>query len=134
VRVNTETGQLIAIKMISLALLGNETAMARFAARANILKQLKHPNIVRLLATGRYKKTPFLRDGVRRRRVAGQDSGPPRPFPWRRSSPMGRQLLRALQHAHQKGIIHRDLEAVEPDDPQAARSSSPTSASPRTPM
>src|SRR3954470_10973464 len=50
----------VALKVVSLGLLGNEGAMARFDREANILKQLRHPYIVRLLATGHFRKTPFI--------------------------------------------------------------------------
>ena len=38
----------VALKVVSLGLLGNEGAMARFDREAAILKQLRHPHIVRL--------------------------------------------------------------------------------------
>src|SRR5438270_127155 len=57
---NRDTGQKVAIKMIGIGQLNNETAIARFEREANILKQLKHPNIVRLIGNGRWKKMPFI--------------------------------------------------------------------------
>ncbi|MBX7102868.1 MAG: serine/threonine protein kinase [Gemmataceae bacterium] len=105
----TETGQDVAIKIIGLGLAGNESALARFEREAEILKQLRHPNIVRLFATGRYKKTPFFAmeyvegeslDKIMERRGR---------LPWEEVVHLGRQLCLALQHAHDKGIIHRDL-------------------------
>src|SRR5581483_8338848 len=50
----------VALKVVALGLVGNESAMARFEREADILKQLRHPHIVRLFATGRYQKTPFI--------------------------------------------------------------------------
>ncbi len=99
----------VALKVISLGLLGNDAAMARFEREANILKQLRHPHIVRLLATGQYRKTPFIAmeyvDGEpmdqtlqRRGRLS-----------WEEVFGYGKQLCEALQHAHDKGIVHRDL-------------------------
>ena len=99
----------IALKMISFGLLGNEGAMARFEREAAILKQLKHPHIVRLYATGKWKKTPFIAmefvDGDsldKKLALKGKLS-------WEEAADVCKQLCRALQHAHQKGIIHRDL-------------------------
>ena len=98
-----------ALKVISLGLLGNDSAMARFTREAAILKQLRHPHIVRLLATGKYRQTPFIAmeyvagesmDKALLRRVR---------LSWEESFEYGIQLCDALQHAHEKGIIHRDL-------------------------
>jgi serine/threonine protein kinase len=105
----TETQRPVAIKIIAMGLAGNESALARFEREADILKQLKHPHIVRLFATGRYKKTPFiamefvegqsLEEALERR---GR-------LTWEEVARLGKQLCLALQHAHEKGIIHRDL-------------------------
>lgn len=105
----TETGQTVALKMISLALVANETAVLRFEREANILKQLKHPNIVRLHSHGRYKGTPFFVmeyvDGESLDHVLARRGR----FTWEDVVHIGRQVCLALEHAHAKGIIHRDL-------------------------
>jgi predicted Ser/Thr protein kinase len=99
----------VALKQIAFGLAGNESAIRRFEREAEILKQLKHPNIVRLFASGRYKGTPFFAmefvdgeslDQVLARRLR---------FSWEEIVLMGKQVCAALQHAHEKGIIHRDL-------------------------
>jgi serine/threonine-protein kinase len=99
----------MALKVIAFGLTGNETAVARFLREAEILKQLKHPNIVRLYATGRYRDTPFFAmeyiDGQSLDRVLTRRDR----FSWDEVVRFGQQLCSALQHAHQKGIIHRDL-------------------------
>lgn len=108
--------RIVALKVIAFGLSNNDQALARFEREANILKQLKHPNIVRLHATGRYKNTPFFAMEY----VAGQSldkiiaerlmSAPTRPpFTWEEVVEMGKPLCSALQHAHDKGIVHRDL-------------------------
>jgi serine/threonine-protein kinase len=104
-----ETGQRVAVKFIAFGLLGNETAVKRFEREAGILKQLRHPNIVRLVGHGHYKKTPFIAmeyvEGESLDRILSRRG----PFPWDEVVAMGRQLCDALQHAHEKGIIHRDI-------------------------
>lgn len=107
--VRRDTGQRVAIKVIAYGLLANETAVKRFEREADILKQLRHPNIVRFIGTGSYKRTPFFIMEY----VEGEslDKWLVRrgPFPWDEVVVLGRQLCAALQHAHDKGIIHRDL-------------------------
>jgi serine/threonine-protein kinase len=105
----TKTGQRVAIKIMAPGLGTSATALARFEREGDILKQLKHPNIVRLYATGKYHNTPFYameyiqgesldRVMARRGRIS-----------WEEVVELGKQLCSALQHAHGQGIIHRDL-------------------------
>jgi len=105
----TEDDRLVALKLISLNLLGNDSALTRFEREANILKQLRHPHIVRLFATGKWRGTPFFAmeyvDGESLDRVIARRDR----FTWQETLELGKQLASALQHAHEKGIIHRDL-------------------------
>jgi len=104
-----EKGTRVAIKIMAPGLGTSSNAQARFKREADILKQLKHPNIVRLYASGRLKNTPFYAmeyiEGesldhllLRRGRVT-----------WEEVVTLGKQLCAGLQHAHEAGIIHRDL-------------------------
>jgi len=105
----TEDDRYVAIKIIAFGLTGNESAMARFEREAVILKQLKHPNIVRLFATGKYRGTPFIAmeyiDGESLDKVMARRDR----FTWQEVIEIGKQLAAALQHAQLKGIVHRDL-------------------------
>jgi serine/threonine-protein kinase len=116
----TKTGQRVAIKVMAPGLCSNKTALARFEREAAILKQLKHPNIVRLFANGRFHGNPFYAmefiqgeslDHVMARRGR---------ITWEQLVALGQQLCDGLQHAHEKGIVHRDLKPsnlmVLPDD------------------
>jgi serine/threonine-protein kinase len=104
-----DTGQRVAIKVVAPGLAANDQSLERFKRESAILKQLRHPNIVRLVATGRYHGTPFYAmeyvEGesldhalARRGRIT-----------WEELVGLGRQLCAALEHVHHKGIIHRDL-------------------------
>jgi serine/threonine-protein kinase len=99
----------VALKVVALGLLGNESAMARFTRESSILKQLRHPHIVKLRATGQYRKTPFIAmefiDGEALDRVLARRGR----LSWEEVAAFGKQLCEALQYAHEKGIIHRDL-------------------------
>jgi serine/threonine-protein kinase len=99
----------VALKVVALGLLGNESAMARFEREANILKQLRHPHIVKLLATGNHRKAPFIVmefiEGEPLDRALARKGR----LSWEEVAVYGKQLCSALQYAHEKGIIHRDL-------------------------
>ncbi len=105
-----KTGQTVAIKVMAPGLgttAGN--AAARFEREAKILKQLNHPNIVRLFGVGKFHGTPYYAmeyvqgeslDKVMARRDR---------MTWEEVVDVGQQLCAALQHAHEAGIVHRDL-------------------------
>src|SRR5207253_35118 len=56
---HTESGKKVAIKIIAIGLASNENALKRFQRETKILKQLSHPNIVKLIASGKVHGTPF---------------------------------------------------------------------------
>jgi serine/threonine-protein kinase len=105
----TKTGQRVAIKIIAPGLAGSDKAMERFEREAAILKQLQHPNIVRLYASGKFHGTPFYAmeyvQGESLDRVMARRGR----ITWEEVVDLGKQLCAALQHAHEQGIIHRDL-------------------------
>jgi tRNA A-37 threonylcarbamoyl transferase component Bud32 len=107
--VRRDSGKHFAIKMIAFGLLGSEKAVERFEREADILKQLKHPNIVRYAGTGSYKRTPFFImeyvEGESLDKILARREK----FSWEDVVGLGKQLCAALEHAHGKGIIHRDL-------------------------
>src|SRR3979409_1239392 len=50
---NTKTGQRVAVKVMAPELNRNRHATARFERESQILKQLKHPNVVKILSIGK---------------------------------------------------------------------------------
>ena len=87
----------------------NPSAVARFEREADILKQLNHPNIVRLFGVGKFQGTRYYAmeyvegeslDHVMARRGR---------MTWEEVVDLGQQLCAALQHAHEAGVVHRDL-------------------------
>jgi serine/threonine-protein kinase len=106
----TKTGALVAIKVMAPGLgETNPKSVARFEREAAILKQLKHPNIVRYYGSGKYQGMPFyameyIQGESMDRTIARRDR-----MSWEQVVELGKQLCSALQHAHDVGIVHRDL-------------------------
>lgn len=104
-----ESKTYVALKIIGIGQLANETSVARFEREQKILEQLRHPNIVRLFGRGRKKNTPYfameLVEGESLDKVLARRGQ----FSWEQVVELGKQLCSALQHAHARGIVHRDL-------------------------
>ena len=103
------TGRPAAVKIVHGELAQKGKVFDRFEREAEILKQFRHPNIVRWLAWGRFKGTSYFAmeyvEGVTLERVL-QERGE---LPWREVVDLTIQLCDALQYAHDKSVIHRDL-------------------------
>lgn len=98
-----------AVKIVQGEIAENTRLLERFIREAEIIKQFRHPNIVRWLATGRFKGTYYFAmeyvEGDTLEKLL-QNRGQ---LPWREAVDLTIQICDALQYAHQQGIVHRDL-------------------------
>lgn len=83
-------------------------AAKRLLAEARAAARLDHPGIVPIFEVGDYGGRPFLAmafvpGGTLADRAAGG------PLPARDAARLVRDAARAVQHAHEQGVIHRDL-------------------------
>jgi serine/threonine protein kinase/alpha-tubulin suppressor-like RCC1 family protein len=105
-----ELGREVAIKVIRPKFADDDEAVARLAREARTVAQLGHPNIVTLYAVRR------VRDGSlalvmqlvpgRTLRDMLNEGGP---CTFERADRVLRDVAAALAHAHQRGIVHRDV-------------------------
>ncbi len=107
VRSDGEFEQFVAIKIIRPALAQSQVE-ERFRAERQILAQLTHPNIGRLIDGGSHLQMPYL--------VMEFIEGEPidvwcreRKLSTRQRLELFRGVCAAVQHAHQRLIVHRDL-------------------------
>ena len=99
------TGERAAIKVLRHA---EPDQRARFAREVTALESLEHPNVVRVLAHGELDDRPFLVlecvDGGSLAEAIAR--GPLTPA---RAAAVGAALADALEHAHERGVVHRDV-------------------------
>jgi len=104
-----KTGQIVALKILPSGMTGNDKAAARFDRELSILKQLRHPNIIRCFGGGMKDNQRFyameLVEGGSLAKLIKQRGR----LSWEETVEFGIQICSALQHAHDNGIIHRDL-------------------------
>jgi tRNA A-37 threonylcarbamoyl transferase component Bud32 len=98
----------VAIKVMSPHLAQTPQFRARFAREIRLLRALSHPNIVPILNFGEdhglaFIVMPFFSNGTLQNRM---QRGPLTP---REGARLMDQLSAALDHAHQMGIVHRDV-------------------------
>ena len=55
-----KTGQIVALKILPAELLSHELSLARFEREMEILKKLKHPNVVRYYGGGKHGEHPYF--------------------------------------------------------------------------
>jgi serine/threonine protein kinase len=104
---NTETGTVVALKLLHGSVAHNPDIERRFVREVTVLQQLEHENIVRYDFCGLHDDCLFFT-------MEQVDSGTLKdvlsgPMPWRDCAEVAVQICAALQHAHEKGIVHRDL-------------------------
>jgi len=109
---NERTNRDFAIKFLLPALAKHPEALHRFVREAKATGQLRHPNIVSVLDAGMHEGRPYLVMEL----LTGESLdeclrrvGKLRPL---HACVVIAQVARAVAHAHQRKVIHRDLSAA----------------------
>jgi serine/threonine-protein kinase len=101
-------GRPVALKMMREARLSSDSDRARFLAEAESVARLKHPNIVTVYEVGDRAGLPYIvMEFVEGRTLAQHLADGP--LPPREAARFVADVARAVQHAHEQGILHRDL-------------------------
>jgi tRNA A-37 threonylcarbamoyl transferase component Bud32 len=109
------TSRTVAVKLLRA---DDPVGAARLLAEARAAARLDHPGIVPIFEVGEHAGRPFLAmafvDGASLAARLGRG-----PLPPRDAARVVRDAARAVQHAHDQGVIHRDLKPanvlLEPD-------------------
>jgi len=105
----TETGESAAIKLLSASLAHDDGFRDRFKAEIETLRKLRHPNIVRLYGFGEEDDYIYYAMELVDGRSLEDELQAGRRFTWQEAVDYGIQTCRALKHAHDRGVIHRDM-------------------------
>ncbi|MDB5335883.1 MAG: Serine/threonine protein kinaserelated protein [Planctomycetaceae bacterium] len=105
----TKTGQVVALKVLSPGLQEDEKLIARFTRELEILKKLKHPNIVQCYGGGRLGAQRFYAMELVEGGSLSELLKKKGKFDWQQVIEYGLQICAALEHAHENGVVHRDL-------------------------
>jgi serine/threonine protein kinase len=104
----TRLNRLVALKVARAADFATPEQLIRFLVEGEMLARVQHPNIVQIHAVGHHKGTPyFALEYIGGGTLA--DWLAQRPQPALDSAAIVEALARAMQYAHERGVIHRDL-------------------------
>jgi hypothetical protein len=107
--VDRRTGAAVAIKRLLPQLSQDRAVRQRFLREAEVARRLDHPGIVRIFDAGEDEGRPYLAlelvEGEDLRRHLDRRER----LPWPEARAVGLALARALEHAHQRGVVHRDV-------------------------
>ncbi len=99
----------VAIKILKDEFLGNEDFIRRFKNESKAIAVLSHPNIVKVYDVSFGDRIQYIVmeyiDGITLKEYLDQQ----KEVKWKEAIHFTVQILRALQHAHEKGIVHRDI-------------------------
>ncbi len=111
--VESRMGREVALKTIRPNLLANKTVVQRYKREARAAASLDHPNIVKLLEAddvgGRYFLAMEFVDGSDLSRLVKDLNKEKVAMPPGEAAEYIRQAALGLQHAHDKGLVHRDV-------------------------
>jgi serine/threonine-protein kinase len=110
---HTETGRAVAIKVLHADLTRNREATQRFQREMLATGRLKHPNIVGFSESGEHAGAWYLVMEMLEGESLGDRLGRDHRIHWVEALDILRGVLYGLGHAHDCGVVHRD---IKPDN------------------
>lgn len=99
----------VAVKIMRDDMAADDEFRQRFCAESHAVAMLSHPNIVAVYDVSHSDAMEYivmeLVDGITLRQYMDKRGA----VPWREALHFTKQMAKALSHAHERGIIHRDI-------------------------
>ena len=109
-KAESESGEIVAIKLLNPQALENQRVVKKFFHEAMILAKLDHPHITKILEFfpdgENYAIVMEFVEGTELKKIIQQHVGP---LPFDISYKIASQALDAFDYAHKNGILHRDI-------------------------
>ena len=106
---DTIDDRIVSVKILKDEYMANEEFTRRFKNESKAIAILSHPNIVKVYDVSFGERFQYIVmeyiDGITLKEYIDQQ----KEIKWKEAVHFTVQILRALQHAHDKGIIHRDI-------------------------
>ena len=104
-----ETGEFHAVKVLSPTYSDDDHFRGRFESEIRALLKLNHPNIVQLISYGQEDGMLFFSMELVEGNSLFQMQRQGHRFDWRQVLAIAGDVSQGLRHAHDRGVIHRDL-------------------------
>jgi serine/threonine protein kinase len=101
--------RLVALKVLSPERMNNPRAIARFQREARVGAQLQHENLVRIYDEGEQNGVCYLVMEYIEGKSVGELLTEAGAMPAVYAAEIARQVALGLEHAHRKGLVHRDV-------------------------
>ncbi len=101
--------RVVAVKVLKDEFLANDEFKRKFKNESKAIAILSHPNIVKVYDVSFGERIQYIVmeyiDGITLKEYISSQGV----IPWKEAVHFQVQILKALQHAHDKGVIHRDI-------------------------
>lgn len=106
---DTIDDKIVAVKILKEEFLGNDDFIRRFKNESKAIAVLSHPNIVKVFDVSFGDRIQYIVmeyiDGITLKEYIEHQ----KVINWKEAVHFTVQILEALEHAHEKGVVHRDI-------------------------
>jgi len=106
---DTALDRSVAVKLLADSVRGDRDLRERFLREGRFAAQLSHPNVVAVYDSGEEDGQPYIVMEHVEGATLAEEVQRRGPLPPAEVAELGRQACAGLQHAHERGVVHRDV-------------------------